>query len=77
MQNFSEGPHRATIRDERAIYSAAGNGRVPFIGADDIALAAAAGTEDRVAPDLQQLTGATPITFATFVAQNSRHWRTI
>jgi ergot alkaloid biosynthesis protein len=42
MHNFSEGPHRDTIRDEDAIYSAAADGRIPFISADDIAAAAAA-----------------------------------
>ena len=40
MQNFSEGQHLATIRAENKIYSATGNGRVPFISADDIAAAA-------------------------------------
>ncbi|MET3892657.1 ergot alkaloid biosynthesis protein [Bosea sp. OAE506] len=37
MQNFSEGPHGHTIRDERTIYSATATGRVGFISADDIA----------------------------------------
>ncbi|AUX47991.1 NmrA family transcriptional regulator [Sorangium cellulosum] len=37
MQNFSEQQHRATIRDEGRIYSATGQGRVPFVDADDIA----------------------------------------
>ena len=37
MQNFSEGPHRATIRAEGRIYSAAADGKVAFISADDIA----------------------------------------
>ena len=42
MQNFSEGPHARTIRDEDAIYSATGSARVGFIDADDIAAAAVA-----------------------------------
>ncbi|MEI9994850.1 MAG: hypothetical protein WDM91_09675 [Rhizomicrobium sp.] len=42
MQNFSEGPHLATIRGENAIYSATGDGRVPFIDARDIARCALA-----------------------------------
>lgn len=42
MQNFSEQQHLPTIRDAHAIYSATGNGRVPFIDADDIAAVAAA-----------------------------------
>jgi ergot alkaloid biosynthesis protein len=37
MQNFSEQQHRATIRDEGCIYSATGQGRVPFVDVDDIA----------------------------------------
>ncbi|EPX56398.1 hypothetical protein D187_007740 [Cystobacter fuscus DSM 2262] len=37
MQNFSEGQHQATLSDEGALYSATGEGRVPFIDADDIA----------------------------------------
>ncbi len=42
MQNFSEGQHLATIRDEGVIYSATEDGRVPFINADDIAACAVA-----------------------------------
>ena len=42
MQNFSDGPHARTIRDEDAIYSATGSARVGFIDADDIAAAAVA-----------------------------------
>lgn len=42
MENLSEGPHHPlTIRHERAIYSAAGDGRVPFISTLDIARVAA------------------------------------
>ncbi len=42
MQNFSEGPHAATIREEGIIYTATGTGRVGFIDAEDIAATAAA-----------------------------------
>ena len=42
MQNFSEGPHALTLRDEGVIYSATGTGRVGFIDAGDIAEAAVA-----------------------------------
>lgn len=42
MQNFSEGPHARTIREEDAIYSATGGARVGFIDAEDIAAAAVA-----------------------------------
>ena len=40
MQNFSEAQHHLTIRDEGKIYTATGNGRIPFVHADDIAAAA-------------------------------------
>lgn len=40
MQNFSEGHYLATIREEDRIYSNTGDGRVPFIDADDIAACA-------------------------------------
>jgi len=42
MQNFTEGSHLATIRDEATIYSNTEDGRVSFISADDIARAALA-----------------------------------
>lgn len=41
MQNFSEQQHLPTIREEGVIYSATGDGRVPFIDAGDIAAVAA------------------------------------
>ncbi len=40
MQNFSEGPSVASIRDEDTIYSNTGDGRVSFIDVADIAAAA-------------------------------------
>jgi ergot alkaloid biosynthesis protein len=42
MENFSHGPHARTIREDDAIFSATGTGRVGFISADDIAAAAVA-----------------------------------
>lgn len=42
MQNFSEGPYLAAIREEDTFYSNTGTGRVPFIDAGDIAGAALA-----------------------------------
>lgn len=42
MENFSHGPHAPTIREENAIFSATGTGRVGFISADDIAKSAVA-----------------------------------
>ena len=59
MENLSEGPHRRTIRDERAIYTAAGQGRVPFISAWDIARTAAGALTSKSMPcDDFVLTGA-------------------
>jgi uncharacterized protein YbjT (DUF2867 family) len=64
MQNLSEGPHRLTIRDERAIYTAAGDGRVPFISAWDIARAAARTLTSERAPNADfVLTGPEPLTY--------------
>lgn len=40
MENFSEGPFHASIRDEDTIYSNTGDGRVAFIAAADIGRAA-------------------------------------
>ena len=37
MQNFSEPPFAGIIRDESCVYSATGEGRVPFVHAGDIA----------------------------------------
>lgn len=51
MQSFSEQQHLPTIRDEGAIYTAAGDGRVPFIHADDIAAVGVAALLGKVAGD--------------------------
>jgi len=40
MENFSEGEHLTTIRGEGKIYTACGDGKVPFISAGDIAAVA-------------------------------------
>lgn len=42
MQNFSELHHRDSIRDESAIFTATGDGRIGFIDAKDIAACATA-----------------------------------
>jgi uncharacterized protein YbjT (DUF2867 family) len=58
MQNFSEGPYLASIRDEDTFYSNTGEGRVPFISSDDIARAAfAALTAPAALNDAFTLTG--------------------
>lgn len=49
MQNFSEAQHLPTIRDEDAIYSATGDGCVPFVHAGDIAAVGAAALMGEVA----------------------------
>lgn len=51
MQNFSEQQHLPTIRDEGAIYTAAGDGQVPFIHADDIAAVGVAALLGKVPGD--------------------------
>ena len=51
MQNFSEQQHLPTIRAEGAIYSATGQGRVPFIDAEDIAAAAMGALTSEHAPN--------------------------
>ncbi|KAL1970965.1 hypothetical protein VTN77DRAFT_2799 [Rasamsonia byssochlamydoides] len=40
MENFSEGHHQQTIKNENKIYSAAQDGKIPFVSADDIAAVA-------------------------------------
>jgi uncharacterized protein YbjT (DUF2867 family) len=42
MQNFAEGPHARSLRDDGVLYSATGAGRVGFIDAGDIAASAVA-----------------------------------
>jgi ergot alkaloid biosynthesis protein len=64
MQNFSEGQHLASIRAHDRIYSAAQDGRVPFVSADDIAASAmiALTGESPLNSDFV-LTGSSPITY--------------
>ncbi|KAG4428982.1 hypothetical protein IFR05_015535 [Cadophora sp. M221] len=40
MENFAEWQYPATIKDEGKIYTACGDGKIPFISADDIAAVA-------------------------------------
>lgn len=64
MQNFSEQQHQPTIRDEGVIYSATGDGRVPFIDAEDIAAVAAEALTRRVAFNRDLiLTGPQPLSY--------------
>ena len=72
MQNLSEGQHLPTIRDERAIYSATGDGRVPFIDVDDIARVAARALTDPGADSGEQLlTGPEALTYDDVAARLS------
>lgn len=82
MQNFSEQQHLPTIQDEGAIYTAAGNGRVPFIHADDIAAAGAAALLGRVPNGDHILTGPRALSYdeaaaiiAAAVGRPVRHQR--
>jgi ergot alkaloid biosynthesis protein len=64
MQNFSEGTHHKAIVEEGAVYSATGDGRVPFIDAGDIAACAAACLTRAEAPNADfVLTSARPISY--------------
>ena len=51
MENFTVAPHLSTIRAEDAIYSATGDGRVPFISVADIAEAGLRALTDARPPD--------------------------
>ena len=64
MQNFSENQHVVTIRDEGAVYSATGDGRVAFIDAEDIAsVAVEALTRPELAGRELILTGPSAISY--------------
>jgi ergot alkaloid biosynthesis protein len=65
MENLSEGPHHPlSIRDERAIYTAAGEGRAAFISAWDIARVAAHTLTSEQAPNADFiLTGSEPLSY--------------
>jgi len=64
MQNFSEGPFYASIREEDTIYSNTGTGRVALIDAHDVARAAYAALTAPVALNADfVLTGDEPLTF--------------
>jgi uncharacterized protein YbjT (DUF2867 family) len=69
MQNFTEGHHFVSIRNEDRIYSATEDGRVPFVSVDDIAMAA------MVALTLNAdfiLTGSQPITLTRLLNTSAR-----
>ncbi|MFN3724419.1 MAG: hypothetical protein ACK4VZ_15405 [Paracoccaceae bacterium] len=69
MQNFTEGAHGDTIRNESAIYSATGTGRVGFIDADDIAAAAVTALTAGTAMNADAiLTGPEPLSYDDIAA---------
>jgi nucleoside-diphosphate-sugar epimerase len=64
MENFSEGHHLRSLREERRIYSATESGRVPFISAEDIAAVAQAALTRENSFNLDfVLTGGEPISY--------------
>ncbi|XXY53620.1 ergot alkaloid biosynthesis protein [Sorangium sp. So ce269] len=69
MQNFSEQQHRATIREEGTVYSATGEGRVPFVDADDIAEVGVRALVDQEAHDTDHvITGPEALTYGQAAA---------
>lgn len=64
MQNFSEGQLLAPIRDEGAIFTATGDGRIGFIDAEDIAaVAVTALTQPDIASGDMILTGPAALSY--------------
>ncbi|MFD9407948.1 NmrA family NAD(P)-binding protein [Streptomyces sp. NPDC059989] len=70
MQNFADAaPHARSIRDEGAIMSASGEGRVGFIDAEDIAAVAVRALTDDQAPNTDLiLTGPQTLSYAEVAA---------
>jgi ergot alkaloid biosynthesis protein len=69
MQNFCEGVHQTTIRDEGRIISATGSGAVPFIHVDDIAEVAVRALIDQPPHNRAHLiTGPKALTYADVAA---------
>ncbi|MFB6690193.1 NAD(P)H-binding protein [Streptomyces virginiae] len=70
MQNFADpAPHARTIREDGAILTAAGDGRVGFVDADDIAAVAVRALTDGRAPDTDLiLTGPQALSYADVAA---------
>ncbi|MFE5942062.1 NAD(P)H-binding protein [Streptomyces sp. NPDC056480] len=70
MQNFAAStPHARSIRDEGAIMSASGEGRVGFVDAEDIAAVAVRALTDEQAPNADLiLTGPQTLSYADVAA---------
>lgn len=74
MQNFSEGQHLAPIRDESAVFSATGDGRIGFIDAADIAKCAVALLRaEKIENSDYILTGPEALSYDDIAAVFSRH----
>jgi uncharacterized protein YbjT (DUF2867 family) len=72
MQNFSEQQHRETIRNQNAIYSATGTGRIGFIDAADIAKAAVSALLEKTSWNRDFiLTGPETLSYADFAEKIS------
>ncbi|WP_458126653.1 NmrA family NAD(P)-binding protein [Paenibacillus sp. Z3-2] len=56
MENFTEGPHRETMKQFGKIYSAAGEGKIGFVSADDIAAVAFRALTDMVPHNTAHIT---------------------
>jgi festuclavine dehydrogenase len=57
-ENFSEGEHLQSIRDDNVIVSAAGDGKIPFVSVEDIArVAFHALTDEKIHSDEYHIVG--------------------
>ncbi|KAL5322115.1 hypothetical protein ACEPPN_010084 [Leptodophora sp. 'Broadleaf-Isolate-01'] len=64
MENFAEWQYSTTIKDEGKIYTACGDGKIPFISADDIAAVAFhALTDDEVPGETVRVLGPELLTY--------------
>lgn len=55
IENLSESVHRPTIRDEGKLYSATGEGKIPWVSCDDIAAVAYRALVDAKSHDCEHL----------------------
>lgn len=69
MQNFSESPFADILRDEERLYSATGEGRIPFVHAGDIAEVACRALTDQTPHNTDHLiTGPQALTYGEAAA---------
>ncbi|KAI4104493.1 MAG: hypothetical protein L6R37_003236 [Teloschistes peruensis] len=55
VENLSEAQHRSTIREEGKLYSATGNGKIPWVSAEDIAAVAYRALVDEKSHDCEHV----------------------